>query len=65
MMTSTTTNLNEGYEDGLYDNKAKHPDKDDYMFGYRIGQADRPRRQHHLKGKRMNRHVPVTFAGRK
>ena len=64
-MTSTTTNLNEGYEDGLYDNKAKHPDKDDYMFGYRIGKADRPRRQHHLKGKRMNRHVPVTFAGRK
>ena len=51
-MTSVTTNLNKGYEDGFHNNEPKKPDNDDYMFGYEVGQADGQQRRRHLKEKR-------------
>ncbi len=54
-MTSVTTNLNEGYDNGFHGTEPKHPGNDDYMFGYRIGQTDGRTRQHHLKGKKGHR----------
>ena len=52
-MTSVITNLNEGFEDGFHNNEPKKPDNDDYMFSYRVGQADRQQRfKRHLKEKR-------------
>ena len=51
-MTSVITNLNAGFEDGFHNNEPKKPDNDDYMFSYRVGQADRQQRRRHLKEKR-------------
>ena len=48
-MTSVTTNLNQGYGDGFHNKEPKHPDNDDYMFGYDIGQVDGTLRKRHLK----------------
>ena len=48
-MTSVTTNLNKGYEDGFHANEPKRPDNDDYMFGYGIGQVDGQQRKRHLR----------------
>ncbi len=44
--------FNKGYEDGFSGSNESHPDtSEEYMSGYRIGQADRQQRLSHLKGK--------------
>ena len=50
-MTSVTTNLNKGHEDGFYGNEPRNPGNEDYMSDYRIGQADGGQRRRHLKEK--------------
>ena len=47
-MNSKTNN---GYEDGFSGNEPILSDNEDYMSGYRIGQADGQQRRHHLQGK--------------
>ena len=51
-ITSVTTNLNKGYEDGFHNNEPKKPDNDDYLFGYDIGKVDGTLRKRHLQEKR-------------
>jgi len=44
--------LNKGYEDGFSGSNESHPNtSEEYMSGYRIGQADRQQRQSHLSMK--------------
>ena len=58
-MANINSKINKGYEDGFSGIEPILSDNEDYMSGYKIGQADGLQRRRHLKEKRKARRLDM------